>query len=570
VSLPDDYLENLWYINAYQIAAAARGPYPPHFIGSLWSWNRDCRPWNHYYHWNQQQYTWPLHASGHADLMLPYASWKLEGLERARRAAQQLHGCGGAYYSDVSNRRGDQGASVPGMARNTAPTAFTAMDLWRHYEYTLDHDFLVTFAYPVLREVVRFYVGKLERWDDGRYHIPEALPNESQMTCLSSDTTTDLAGIRKLFPAFVQASSDLGADDDLRGQAREMLANLADFVVATVPENAITWGDVKPGDPVMGFGTMLSSGQPGEPWVVRPYWRRDAPMDFPCSYHAISAQMTPLFPAGLLDMDDADTALLQACRNAALSFDPAGANGHTPLPICLARLGLGELLPDVLDTWIDRYQLFPQGLFCYFRRDYREEYEKGNRNDPYSASEHQMLGLTNDVRVHFSDPGERVGLPRRPFAHVGLEAGSVLQTTVNEMLLQSHSGRIRVFPAVPADWSCSFRLHAVGAFEVVARCLEGTTTCVSIHSHKGGTCRLVNPWPGAAVEARRQDSGTLISPRGDHAELCFETEPGITYAIQPAAGNAADSAPDAAAAPAPRNAGAKARGRAWLGIPRQF
>ena len=53
VHIGDDYLENLWYMNLYQIGSSSLGEYPPHFISSIWSWNRDARPWNHYFQWNQ-------------------------------------------------------------------------------------------------------------------------------------------------------------------------------------------------------------------------------------------------------------------------------------------------------------------------------------------------------------------------------------------------------------------------------------------------------------------------------------------------------------------------------------
>ena len=78
VDLSQDYLNNLWYLQLYQLGSSSLGKYPPHFINSLWSWTRDARPWNHYYHWNQQHYAWPLLSSGHPELLEPYARWRLE------------------------------------------------------------------------------------------------------------------------------------------------------------------------------------------------------------------------------------------------------------------------------------------------------------------------------------------------------------------------------------------------------------------------------------------------------------------------------------------------------------
>ena len=67
-----------------------------------------------------------------------------------------------------------------------------------------------------------------------------------------------------------------------------------------------------------------------------------------------------------------------------------------------------------------------------------------------------------------------------------------------EMLLQSHSGVIRVFPAIPSDWKdVSFdKLRAIGAFVVSASLENGDVSLVKVVSEKGGLLRLVNPFKG--------------------------------------------------------------------------
>lgn len=60
------------------------------------------------------------------------------------------------------------------------------------------------------------------------------------------------------------------------------------------------------------------------------------------------------------------------------------------------------------------------------------------------------------------------------------------------MLLQSHTGIIRVFPAVPDSWQdVSFRnLRAQGAFLVSAEKRDGRVVSVEIRSEKGGELQL--------------------------------------------------------------------------------
>jgi len=87
------------------------------------------------------------------------------------------------------------------------------------------------------------------------------------------------------------------------------------------------------------------------------------------------------------------------------------------------------------------------------------------------------------------------------------------------MLLQSYSGTIRLFPAVPADWNnISFKtLRAEGAFLVSAERKDGLAQSVTIISEKGGICRLENPFEknqyelkGAAKNAVGRDGNDLI------------------------------------------------------------
>ncbi|MBP7051301.1 MAG: glycoside hydrolase N-terminal domain-containing protein [Phycisphaerae bacterium] len=81
----------------------------------------------------------------------------------------------------------------------------------------------------------------------------------------------------------------------------------------------------------------------------------------------------------------------------------------------------------------------------------------------------------------------------RPFT---LEGNFAASAGVQEMLLQSYSGTIRLFPAVPASWrDASFRgLRAEGAFVVSAIRKDGLVQSVQITAEAGGLLRLENPF----------------------------------------------------------------------------
>ncbi len=93
-----------------------------------------------------------------------------------------------------------------------------------------------------------------------------------------------------------------------------------------------------------------------------------------------------------------------------------------------------------------------------------------------------------------------------------IDGAGVSAFSVNEMLLQSHDGVIRVLPATPATWSGLFRLRAEGGFLVGAAFDEGEPQLVEITSLLGRPCRVANPWPdgcsvwnnGASVAAAKE------------------------------------------------------------------
>ena len=91
----------------------------------------------------------------------------------------------------------------------------------------------------------------------------------------------------------------------------------------------------------------------------------------------------------------------------------------------------------------------------------------------------------------------------RPFT---LEGNFAYAAGLNEMLLQSHTDVIEVFPAIPDDWrDVSFtNLRAVGAFLVSARRKDGAVVLLVIESETGNAPTIKCPWTGA--------TGALDSP----------------------------------------------------------
>ena len=81
----------------------------------------------------------------------------------------------------------------------------------------------------------------------------------------------------------------------------------------------------------------------------------------------------------------------------------------------------------------------------------------------------------------------------RPFT---LEGNFAFASAIQEMLLQSHTGVVKIFPAIPVDWKdVSFTtLRTRGAFLVSAIMEQGQVSKVEITSENGGEIILQNPF----------------------------------------------------------------------------
>jgi alpha-L-fucosidase 2 len=96
----------------------------------------------------------------------------------------------------------------------------------------------------------------------------------------------------------------------------------------------------------------------------------------------------------------------------------------------------------------------------------------------------------------------------RPFT---LEGNFAFASGIQEMLMQSHTGILWIFPAIPLKWKdvAFTTLRAQGAFLVSARQKEGKMEKVEIISEKGGICKLRNPFGTTPYQIKFSWKGTV-------------------------------------------------------------
>ena len=114
-----------------------------------------------------------------------------------------------------------------------------------------------------------------------------------------------------------------------------------------------------------------------------------------------------------------------------------------------------------------------------------------------------------------------------------IEAGGGFSAAVNEALLQSYEGKVKVFPCVPKSWGdvkiSNFR--AEGAFLVTSELRSRKVNYILIQSLKGRVCHLINPWRGKVVRLRDLTSNKVLFEKEDQ-EFSFKTEKDHLYLVE--------------------------------------
>jgi hypothetical protein len=104
-------------------------------------------------------------------------------------------------------------------------------------------------------------------------------------------------------------------------------------------------------------------------------------------------------------------------------------------------------------------------------------------------------------------------------------------TAMQEMLLQSWGGRLRVFPAAPAEWpDVQFhQLRGEGAYLVSARREQGKTKWVLVKAESGGTVEVQPQLKNAQWSCSKG-----VKVRSNQGVYTLETAPGDWILFWPA------------------------------------
>lgn len=569
----DDYLNNLWALTMYYANASQGGKYPGRFNNGLWGWNHDVQQWNFYFHWNQQQLYWPLNAAGFHDLVAPYLDFRFNSLRHAKKDAKEFYHADGAFISDVTNRNGYNRIDLD-VKDNHTPVAEIAMEFWRQYLFTSDKKYLKEKALPFLVEAARFFESLFEKGDDGLYHAREGTGYEG--TIKLRDGLTELVNARILFKTALEALKVADTELPEAHKWKEMLDRLAPIPVLKAGEglivkekagNIINRG-IFSGTAVSGNNIVAAGWGVKEKMWLTTWYKTDDPayayLLADDSIHRKKSEFrvldgifpavprSPVFPSGLVGLAQKEEPLFQVMTATTLLYGTE-CMGWDPVPIVLARLGLARELAINLEQFPARWQFFVNG----WGHISSEVVEDGLGTSYFK---------TNLVNVVGSPDGEKVPLPAWPFRHMSMEAMSLMATAMNESLLQSYDGTLRIFPAFKGAKTARFTLHAQGGFVVSSEIKAGVVQWIAIKSLYGNLCKLELPWNKASVQSSLTRKSRIVTENKSE----FKTKPDEVIIFIPQGQNLQLwSASEEKPLPN-ENVKYHSSGKVQLGIPRMF
>jgi alpha-L-fucosidase 2 len=199
-------------------------------------------PWTNDFHLdvNTQQNYWAVEPANLAECHAPLFRLIRHLAETGRATAAQMYGAPGWVAHTVTNA---WGYTAPGQGigwgLHVTGGAWIALQMWEHYEYHRDDQFLRDEAYPVFREAALFLLAYL-------VHEPEhgwlvAGPSESPENwyvapdgtpcSIAMGTTVDRVFTEAILRICGEAAAILGIDPDLRERIAAARAQLPPFRV---------------------------------------------------------------------------------------------------------------------------------------------------------------------------------------------------------------------------------------------------------------------------------------------------------------------------------------------------
>lgn len=223
-------LEELYFqFGRYMLIGSSRAGSLPANLQGVWN-ESNTPPWNCDYHINvnlQMNY-WGAYNTNLAETATPLVDF-IDNLRPAGRITAK------EYFGIVSDEKNPEngwtahtavnpfGWTAPGWdfywGWSTAAAAWLMQNIWEHYEFTGDKEYLENKIYPIMRESVKFYSQWLI-YDDKQDRLVSTPTYSPEHGPVTVGNTYEQSLIGQLYGDFIKASEILGKDAELRDKIK--------------------------------------------------------------------------------------------------------------------------------------------------------------------------------------------------------------------------------------------------------------------------------------------------------------------------------------------------------------
>jgi alpha-L-fucosidase 2 len=225
-------------------------------------WNQDYQaPWESDFHTNiniQMNY-WPAEVCNLPETFIPYSDFVNQLREPGRITARKMYNADGWVVHHATDAFG-RTAIVSAVDVGAFPIAssWLVLQLWDHYLFSGDLNYLNTQAYPAMKEAAEFMLDFLIKDKNGRWatapsNSPEnkyLLPN-GEKHMLTYSATIDIQIINELFNSIQSAAGILNMDQAFVEKLKSVQSNLPPVKVSekygTVQEWIEDYDESEPG-----------------------------------------------------------------------------------------------------------------------------------------------------------------------------------------------------------------------------------------------------------------------------------------------------------------------------------
>jgi alpha-L-fucosidase 2 len=471
VRFDDEALERIWYHNQYFLACClCKYKTAPGLFGN-WSSGDIGSAWHSDYHldYNCQQVYLGVFSSNHVEMHQPYLELVENLLPMSEKSARDSFNLPGAFFPLSAYPVPSQIVPYP-----VPPWGYQiCMTPWA--VQSLWWQFLHTQdrkylgrVYPVLRAAARFLSAYVSKEEDGRYHVFPSISSENWGCTIDFKLNKDCILDLSLIRFVLDATVK------------------ASTILSEDTAERASWQEIA------GNLAAYPTGQGpyGEVWLDIV----NAPVE---RVYNVPITLAPVFPGDEVGLDTAAD-LKDIAKRTAQTIRLEGGNDLVSQPLIRARLGMLDL--DWFKAQIE-YCMLPDGV----------------SNDRVRQSGGRYSLMTD------FDFMMRMGLWCENFA---------VPVVLNECMLQSYSGTIRLFPNTLKLGAARFeRLRCVGAFLVNAAYDGKMVTTFEVLSENGSLLRFISPWPEKSIRVLRSRDRQRIEGHCDGDAWVVPTESGERYSI---------------------------------------